>query len=150
MALRYRAAVLHGAQTPLSIETVTAASLRPADVLVRITDFEEAVTAKHAEGFTETERSLTRRVFTAADRHWIISLDGDTVRTLAGPVRADWREASGHARDKEFRDRDRAVAAYHRAIADKQAEGYGERYARAVVIADTPTGPKKTGKKKAR
>src|SRR6266550_8548921 len=36
MALRYRAAVLHDAQTPLSIETVTAASLRPADVLVRI------------------------------------------------------------------------------------------------------------------
>src|SRR2546421_341675 len=36
MTLRYRAAVLHGAQTPLSIETVTAASLRPADVLVRI------------------------------------------------------------------------------------------------------------------
>jgi len=36
MALRYRAAVLHDAQTALSIETVTAASLRPADVLVRI------------------------------------------------------------------------------------------------------------------
>src|SRR5438309_9217380 len=36
MTLRYRAAVLHGAQTPLSIETVTAASLAPDDVLVRI------------------------------------------------------------------------------------------------------------------
>src|SRR5450631_2032217 len=36
MPLRYRAAVLHAAQTPLSVETVTAASLKPTDVLVRI------------------------------------------------------------------------------------------------------------------
>src|SRR6266853_1314573 len=36
MALQYRAAVLHAAQTPLSIETVTAAGLQPTDVLVRI------------------------------------------------------------------------------------------------------------------
>src|SRR5471032_359751 len=36
MTLQYRAAVLHAAQTPLSVETVTAASLKPTDVLVRI------------------------------------------------------------------------------------------------------------------
>src|ERR1700754_5186354 len=36
MSLNYRAAVLHAAQTPLSIETVTAAALQPTDVLVRI------------------------------------------------------------------------------------------------------------------
>jgi S-(hydroxymethyl)glutathione dehydrogenase / alcohol dehydrogenase len=36
MTLQYRAAVLHSAQTPLSIETVTAAKLQPTDVLVRI------------------------------------------------------------------------------------------------------------------
>jgi S-(hydroxymethyl)glutathione dehydrogenase/alcohol dehydrogenase len=36
MALKYRAAVLHAAQTPLLIETVTAAALRPTDVLVRV------------------------------------------------------------------------------------------------------------------
>src|ERR1700738_4996154 len=36
MTLQYRAAVLHAAQTPLSIETVTAAALRPTDVLVRV------------------------------------------------------------------------------------------------------------------
>src|SRR5436309_8448438 len=36
MALQYRAAVLHAAQTPMSIETVTAAELRPNDVLVKI------------------------------------------------------------------------------------------------------------------
>src|ERR1700759_5328670 len=36
MGLDYRAAVLHGPQTSLSIETVTAAALKPADVLVRI------------------------------------------------------------------------------------------------------------------
>jgi S-(hydroxymethyl)glutathione dehydrogenase / alcohol dehydrogenase len=36
MSLQYRAAVLHAAQTPMSIETVTAAELKPSDVLVRI------------------------------------------------------------------------------------------------------------------
>ena len=36
MSLQYRAAVLHAAQTPLSIENVTAAALQPTDVLVRI------------------------------------------------------------------------------------------------------------------
>src|ERR1700745_1544745 len=36
MALQYRAAVLHAAQTPMSIETVKAAELKSNDVLVRI------------------------------------------------------------------------------------------------------------------
>src|ERR1700712_256065 len=36
MALQYRAAVLHTARAPMSIETVTAAALKPTDVLVRI------------------------------------------------------------------------------------------------------------------
>ncbi|HJZ20091.1 MAG TPA: Zn-dependent alcohol dehydrogenase [Bradyrhizobium sp.] len=36
MPLKYRAAVLHAAQTPLSIETVIAADLKPSDALVRI------------------------------------------------------------------------------------------------------------------
>ncbi len=36
MSLQYRAAVLHAAQTPMSIETVTAAALKPTDVLVRM------------------------------------------------------------------------------------------------------------------
>ena len=36
MSLQYRAAVPHAAQTPMSIETVTAAELKPTDVLVRI------------------------------------------------------------------------------------------------------------------
>jgi S-(hydroxymethyl)glutathione dehydrogenase / alcohol dehydrogenase len=36
VTLRYQAAVLHAAKTPMAIETVTAAALRPTDVLVRI------------------------------------------------------------------------------------------------------------------
>lgn len=36
MALQYRAAVLHAARTPLSIETVTLADLKATDVLVRV------------------------------------------------------------------------------------------------------------------
>jgi S-(hydroxymethyl)glutathione dehydrogenase/alcohol dehydrogenase len=36
MAPQYRAAVLHAPQTPLSVETVTAADLKPTDVLVRL------------------------------------------------------------------------------------------------------------------
>lgn len=36
MTFQYRAAVLHAAHTPMSIETVTSAALKPTDVLVRI------------------------------------------------------------------------------------------------------------------
>lgn len=36
MVMKYRAAVLHAAQTPMSIETITASDLKPNDVLVRI------------------------------------------------------------------------------------------------------------------
>jgi S-(hydroxymethyl)glutathione dehydrogenase/alcohol dehydrogenase len=36
MALQYQSAVLRAAQTPMSIETVTAAALKPTDVLVRL------------------------------------------------------------------------------------------------------------------
>ncbi len=36
MPLQYRAAILHAAKTPLSVETVTATVLKPTDVLVRI------------------------------------------------------------------------------------------------------------------
>jgi S-(hydroxymethyl)glutathione dehydrogenase/alcohol dehydrogenase len=36
MTLQYRAAVLHAAQTPMSVETVTAAGLKANDVLIRI------------------------------------------------------------------------------------------------------------------
>ena len=36
MTLHYRAAVLHAAETPLSVETVAAANLKSTDVLVRL------------------------------------------------------------------------------------------------------------------
>src|ERR1700750_351868 len=48
MPLHYRAAVLHAAQTPMSIETVTAAELKPTDVLVRI----------RAAGLCHTDREV--------------------------------------------------------------------------------------------
>ena len=119
-------------------------------VLTRHAEFEEAVAAKLAEGFAETARSLTRRVFVAGGMFWVVALDGAAVRTRFGKVRADWRESSGEARDREYRDRDRAVAAYHRAVADKEAEGYRELHPRPVVIPDAPKPPKPPGKRKSR
>ncbi|MSR52426.1 MAG: hypothetical protein EXS09_03940 [Gemmataceae bacterium] len=119
-------------------------------VLTKPADFEQAMAEKIAEGFAEPERSLTRRVFTTAELFWIISLDGDTVCTQAGVFRVDWRESTGKSRSKEFRDRDRAVAAYHKAIADKRAEGFREKYGREVQIVDAPKAPRKPGKKKSR
>ena len=119
-------------------------------VLTKYADFEQAVTEKLTQGFAETERSQTRRVFVTADRFWIVALDSDTVRTQTGSIRENWREASGHARNKEYRDRNRAVSAYHTAITDKQLEGYRELYARTVVIAEVPRGAKKPGKRKSR
>ncbi|HEX4608718.1 MAG TPA: hypothetical protein VH092_10990 [Urbifossiella sp.] len=119
-------------------------------VLTRHAEFEAAVAAKAAEGFAETGWSLTRRVFVVPGLFWIVALDGDTLRTQFGKIRVDWRQSSGESRDREFRDRARAVAAYHRAIAVKRAEGYHEEYPRPVVIADPPKGPRKPGKRKSR
>jgi len=116
----------------------------------KIADFEQAVAAMRAEGFAETERSLTRRVFANSDQFWIVWLDGNTLWTQSGGIRLKWQESEGQTKGKEFRDRDRAVAAYHRAIMDKRANEYNERHARAVTIADTPKTPPKPGKKKAR
>ena len=119
-------------------------------VLTQMEEFQRAVAAKIAEGFPETGRSLTRRVFVTADRFWIVALDADTLRTQSGGRGANWRESSGQTKGKVFRDRDRAVAAYRKAIADKQADGYHEQYARTVAIADTPKAPKQPGKRKSR
>ena len=55
MALQYRAAVLHAPKTPLSVETVTAASLKPTDVPVRMIN----------DGFAALKpRKTIRRVIT--------------------------------------------------------------------------------------
>jgi predicted DNA-binding WGR domain protein len=119
-------------------------------VFTKEAEFERVVAEKAADGFAEVERSLTRRVFVTPDRFWIVWLDGDILGTQAGGLRADWRESSGQSKAKEFRDRDRAVAAYQKAIADKVVEGYREMYGRVVAIADTPKGQKKSGRKKSR
>jgi len=119
-------------------------------VLTTKKDFDNAVAERVAEGFAETERSLTRQIFATADQFWIVMLDGDTVRVQFGGIRVNWRESSGQSRAREFRDRDRAVAAYHKAIAEKRASGYREKYVRKVTIAEPPPAPKKTGKKKSR
>lgn len=119
-------------------------------VLTRHAEFEAAVAARLAEGFAETDRSLTRRVFVADGMFWAVALDGDAVRTRFGKVRPDWRESSGEARDREYRDRARAVAAYHRAVAEKVEAGYREFHPRPVVFPDAPTPPKPPGKRKSR
>lgn len=119
-------------------------------VFTKPDDFERAVAEKAAEGFAETDRSLSRRVFAIGDRFWIVWLDGDTLRTQSGGRRVDWRESSGHTRDREYRDRDRVLAAYHRAVAEKTDEGYHELYARAVTLAAPATTARKPGKRKSR
>src|SRR4051812_14490541 len=71
-------------------------------VLTQRADFEQAVADLTAQGFAETERSLTRRVFVTADKFWIVMLDGQTLRVQFGGIRVDWRESSGQTRDKLF------------------------------------------------
>ena len=116
-------------------------------VLTKWPEFDAAVAEKIAQGYAETDRSLTRRVFATADRFWIVQIDGTTLRTQTGGIRVNWRKSAGQSRDKEFRDRDRAVAAYQRAIEVKQSEGYVEKYGRKVTV---PTVPKIPGKKGSR
>jgi Zn-dependent alcohol dehydrogenase len=57
MALRYRAAVLDAPQTPRCVETVTAASLKPTDVLVRMIN----------DGFAALKQGKTIRSVIAFD-----------------------------------------------------------------------------------
>ena len=119
-------------------------------VLTNHPDFEQAESEMTAAGFAEIERSLSRRVFVNADRYWIVALDGNILRTQFGWIRMDWRETSGQVRDKEFRDHDRAVAAYQRAIADKLAEGYLEKYGRDVLTPEILKTAQKPSKRKSR
>jgi predicted DNA-binding WGR domain protein len=119
-------------------------------VLTNRTAFDETVTAMLAEGFTETDWSLTRRVFVTTDLFWIVALDGDTLHTQFGRIRPDWRQSSGQVREREYRTRDRAVAAYHRAVVDKIEEGYREADPRPVQIDASEAATKKTGKRKSR
>ncbi len=81
-------------------------------VLTDRADFEEAESELIAEGFADSERSLSRRVFVNADRYSIVALDGYTLRTQFVGIQVDWRESSGQVRDKEFRDRDRLPQGY--------------------------------------
>jgi Zn-dependent alcohol dehydrogenase len=57
MAFQYRAAVLHAPQTPLSVETVTAASLKPTDLPVRMIN----------DGFAALKQGKTIRSAIALD-----------------------------------------------------------------------------------
>jgi predicted DNA-binding WGR domain protein len=119
-------------------------------VLTKRAEFDRAVAAKLAEGFTETDRSLTRRVFATANKFWIVMLDGNTLRVQFGGIRVNWRESSGQTKEKLFRDRERAVAAYRKAIDGKRTEGYREKYVRNVPIPSASNEPKKPGKKGSR
>jgi predicted DNA-binding WGR domain protein len=119
-------------------------------VITKRAEFDNAVATKLAEGFSETERSLTRRVFTTVDKFWIVMLDGNTLRVQFGGIRVNWRESSGQTKDKLFRDRERAVAAYRKAIEGKRAEGYRENFGRKVAMPTVLTVPKKPGKKGSR
>ncbi|MBA4191374.1 MAG: hypothetical protein C0467_25625 [Planctomycetaceae bacterium] len=119
-------------------------------VLTKRSDFDQVIAQKVAEGFAESERSLTRRVFTTLDRFWIVWLDGDVLGTHLGVLSSNWNESVGQTKSKEFRDRERAVAAYHRAIVGKLADGFAERDARAVTVPVVLKVSKKPGKRKSR
>jgi predicted DNA-binding WGR domain protein len=119
-------------------------------VLTKEAEFDQAVAEKLTDGFSETERSLTRRVFATANKFWIVMLDGNTLRIQFGGIRVNWRESSGQTKNKLSRDRERAVAAYQKAIEGKRAEGYREKYGRKVPIPAASNEPKKPGKKGSR
>jgi predicted DNA-binding WGR domain protein len=77
-------------------------------------------------------------------------LDSRTLRTQFGVIRLNWQDSSGHAKEKPFRDHDRAVAAYHKAIEGKLSEGYQEKYERKVSLPAASPDLKKFGKQGSR
>jgi predicted DNA-binding WGR domain protein len=91
-----------------------------------------------ADGWAETERSLTRRVFWHTDaqpgKFWIIWLDVNAYETRSGRIPKElwrWDVNSGRLAAKAFATRERAVSAYEKLIKGKQAAGYVEVRSRA-------------------
>jgi predicted DNA-binding WGR domain protein len=102
-------------------------------------DFEQEISKKARAGWKETDRSLSRRVFfhsgNKPGKFWIVWLDDDSVGVQYGkePRHASWwSPQSGQTKKKDFSDRAKALKEYERSIAEKLAEGYEERYARAT------------------
>ena len=96
MAFRYRAAVLHAPQTPLSVETVTAAGLKPTDVLVRMIN----------DGSAALKQGKTIRSVIAIDCGWsgIDRLAREILDVVDQPIRRGRRGLDFLLRDR-LRDR---------------------------------------------
>jgi predicted DNA-binding WGR domain protein len=105
-----------------------------------------------ADGWVETEASLSRRVLWSTARppgkFWIICLNGAWHQIQFGripKVLGHWTGYSGSRSENHFSTPERALAAYHRLIAKKLAEGYVEidpRPTPYTALAEEPTAAK--------
>jgi len=95
-------------------------------------EFNVKVAEAIANGWTETERSLSRRVFVEAEKGkvWMIELDGDqyTVRFGKDPRgrTADPGNFLRNERTTQFDSPEKARKGYHKVIDAKLREGYQE------------------------
>jgi predicted DNA-binding WGR domain protein len=92
-------------------------------------DFDRLLRKQLDEGWTETEKSLSWRIFTRADYFWTIELDATSLTVQYGMIPApdnDWNEKTGHTRTRKFTTRDEALAQYRASIARKLEKGYVE------------------------
>jgi len=110
----------------------------PSPDLQRATaEFNNRLATKEKEGWRETERSISRRVFrstgTSQGKFWIIWLDEHSVIVQFGKIPKayiSWTTRSGQTKTKDFPNRAKALQAYERMIAGKLVEGYDEIHQR--------------------
>lgn len=102
-----------------------------------VSDFKRQVRQRKAQGWTESERSLSRRIFLSegdgCSNYWIIWLDDNKVAIRYGKVPAKprrWCHRGEPTRVKEFQNRPEALQSYAELIATKIVEGYVEAPAR--------------------
>jgi len=99
--------------------------------------FEKHIRKMTKDGWSESERSRTRRVFKLVNEEsrkaWIVWRSGKTVGVQFGKIPKDlflWSDKSGQTKLKDYPTREKAEAAFEKAIAGKLAEGYVELHAR--------------------
>lgn len=101
------------------------------------------VKKKVAEGYRETERSLSRRAFYHGSpergKFWIIDLEDEAVGVRSGKIPPYGVHAyTGTERIKDYESAGQALREYHRQIAQKLVDGFQEFHPRKTQYSQAP------------
>jgi predicted DNA-binding WGR domain protein len=100
----------------------------------------QEVKKKLAQGYVETEKSLSRRTFHLisgkSKKFWAVELDRPSMTVQFGRIDTYGR-CRGQKKTKTFGDQETALAKYHEAIEEKVRKGYVEVHMRKTPYSKT-------------